>query len=125
MRQLFGAVLITFLMMPLMCGGQALMNNRKKTDAAFGIANKMLMRAILVDCIIIGLVLMAMARDKVESEKLFYLRVSAAISAFSFGVILVVLRAVIDTIYKDDKVFSAGEFVLSGYCCFTILCCLF
>jgi len=82
-------------------------------DAEFGTANKLLLKAIMVDLIIIGLVFMAMARDKAENEKLFYLRVSAAIGAFSFGVILVLLRTVIDTVYEDEKSFSAGELLLS------------
>ena len=54
-------------------------------DAEFGTANKLLLKAILADFIIIGLVFMAMARDKVETEKLFYIRVSAAIGALALG----------------------------------------
>ena len=82
-------------------------------DAALGTANKVLLQAIIVDLIIIGLVFITMARNKVENEKLFYLKISAAVGAFGFGVMLVLLRTVIDTFDVVAKTFSAGELLLS------------
>lgn len=107
--RIWGFVLI-FMSIAVMAGLKLLYND---LDAALGTANKVLLRAIIVDLIIIGLVFITMARNKVENEKLFYLKISAAVGAFGFGVMLVLLRTVIDTFDVVATTFSAGEFLLS------------
>jgi len=72
------------------------------------------LKIILLNIMILGLLLSAIARDKVEDEMSLYLRAQAMVFAFLWGVIRVVVAPFIDMMFHDPiKVPGAQEVVLS------------
>jgi hypothetical protein len=72
------------------------------------------LKVIFMSILILGLLLIAVSRDKVEDEMSLYLRSQAMIFSFIWGVIRVVVAPFIDMLFRDPiRVPGAQEVVLS------------
>jgi hypothetical protein len=79
----------------------------------FGEHNKQLMKLLATDVFIIALLLIVGSREKEENERLFKYRASVAIAAFSTGVMMALIRPLLDFMYEDyEEVYSASEMII-------------
>ncbi len=73
---------------------------------------KDLFNVFTMNVLIIGLLLIALAKDKVEDEMISSIKIKTMAFAFIFGVLIVIIRPIIDLISNDPITGLTGQEVV-------------
>ena len=75
-------------------------------------SQKDLLRLFVVNALILGLFFVAWSRDKVEDEMTIYIRLKAMAATFGWGVLYVIVKPIIDLLFKDPIQDLSGQQVV-------------
>ena len=75
--------------------------------------NKEIGRLVSMNAIILGLLFIAIAREKIEDERTIMIRMKTMSFTFVWGVLMVVIQPFINLLFKDDSMVKADSIVFS------------
>lgn len=78
------------------------------SEMDFFIVHKAIIKTVFDDLLILGLVLYGFAREKLEDERMFQLRLESLAFAFYFGASQVILMPLINPLFGDPLAFESG-----------------
>lgn len=77
-------------------------------------ATRTIRRTISLDLIILGLLFIALAKDKVEDEMTVHLKLKSMASAFLFAIILTIIYPIIDLAFNDPiEEISSSQLIMT------------
>ena len=77
-------------------------------------AQKVVLKILTINILILGLFFLAWSRDKFEDEMTVALRLKAVAFAFAFAVVSVIIMPVFDLLFQDAIQESTGQHVVMG-----------
>ena len=82
---------------------------------------KELVKILLQSFFLIGLLIIAIARDRVENESIYFLRLKSMSMAFVFGVVYVIVNPLISILFGYIEVMAARELIIDMVLFYLIL----
>ena len=75
---------------------------------------KLIFKMITMNSFILGLFIVAWSRDKIEDEMTIFIRLKAIAFAFIWGVIMVIIKPLMDLAFQDPIENYSGQYIIGS-----------